>query len=167
MGTRGIYGYRIGDKLYAGYNHYDSYCSCLGKEIVEFIQKVTAEDGWEKFKQNGSKVELVDDSTKVSDQLVERYKEYSDTKVSSGSPKEWYCLLRKLQGVPMLEEIYKGKVEHMPECNPDSMGGLKYGYVLNLNTMVLECYRNEFDFIGSLPFQNIKYEKMQNLYGEE
>ena len=40
MGTRGAYGFKSQNKIKVIYNHFDSYPSGLGEDVVNFIQRV-------------------------------------------------------------------------------------------------------------------------------
>lgn len=40
MGTRGIYGFRKNKKDKTSYNHYDSYPSCLGEQMFDYIKNI-------------------------------------------------------------------------------------------------------------------------------
>jgi len=44
MGTRGVYGFERDGVKKITYNHYDSYPSALGKDVVSFIKKHSVDD---------------------------------------------------------------------------------------------------------------------------
>ena len=140
MGTRGLVGLTIGKKRKSTYNHYDSYPSNLGENMVEFCKTVT---DWDAFKANAKKVELVDEHIKVPTKLVNKYIQFSNVDVGDQELNSWYCLLRKIQGVGILEQIRLGNVEHMINSNDFIKDSLfcEYAYIINLDTMKLEMYK--------------------------
>jgi hypothetical protein len=142
MGTRGAVGVKVGKKYYVTYNHFDSYPNGLGKNMVEFCQKVQKESGWETLKKNMKQVKLVSEKSKVPVEWQQKYAEYCDTTVSEQTASRWYCLLRKLQGVGILEAIYSGKVSHMINSFSFLKDSLfcEYAYIINLDTGFLEFY---------------------------
>jgi hypothetical protein len=161
MGTRGAVGVKLDGKYYVTYNHFDSYPSGLGKEVVEFCQKVVkTHGGIELFCQNMKRVNLVKQSVKASKEMQKKYAGYCDESVSSQDSADWYCLLRHLQGSSILHEIFAGKVQHMI----DSFSFLKdslfceYAYIVNLDDKVLEFYEGfnkEKGKSGPLPIKQI------------
>jgi hypothetical protein len=51
MGTRGFYVYKYDNKYFVFYNHWDSYLSGLGQEIIKQLKQMTTYD-IERLKQN-------------------------------------------------------------------------------------------------------------------
>ena len=161
MGTRGAVGVKLNNKYYVTYNHWDSYPSELGKDVVQFCQKIdTIQNGWKKFSKNIEKVELVKNKDKASKKLQNKYAKYCDESVSTQDSSEWYCLLRNLQGISIFNEILEGNVEHMI----DSFNFLKdslfceYAYIINLDDKKLEFYQGfnkSVDTNSPLPIEQI------------
>jgi len=114
MGTAGVLGFIILGQRYATYNHWDSYPEGLGKDIVEFILSLTPED-YTTMAQLVTELTWVDSESTPSPELQERYQKlgFTDLSVSSRSPKEWYCLLRKTQGAAALPAIQSGDLKHV------------------------------------------------------
>ena len=62
MSTRGSAGIIYQDKVFLGYNHFDSYPSGgLGNDMINLIQDINDQNGWEKFKENASKLKELRD----------------------------------------------------------------------------------------------------------
>ena len=116
MGTRGLLGFIILGQRYATYNHWDSYPNGLGKNIVEFILSLTPED-YNTMALLVTQITWVDSESTLSPELQERYQKsgFADLSVSSCSPEEWYCLLRKTQGAAVLPAIQSGELKHAIE----------------------------------------------------
>lgn len=142
MGTRGINGWVQSGKYHGQYNQFDTYPSGLGQDMVDVAKKITAENGWEKFKENALKMQDIgkklDPETDAV--LIERYSKFFDENVSERVTTDTYALLRHLQGVPLMHHIYSGGVEHYR----DSMDFIKdslfceYAWFFNLDTMMFE-----------------------------
>jgi len=135
MGTRGTVGFRKNgvDKLM--YNHYDSYPSGLGAQVVEFLKETSVADISEIF----DKIIMIDGETKPTAEQIEHCKEWTDLTVSEQSTGDWYCLLRDAQGE--LGAFKKG-LRYMLEANTFIKDSLfcEYGYIVNLDDEVLEFW---------------------------
>ena len=136
MGTRGLYGFRKNgvDKL--TYNHWDSYPDCLGEWVVEFCKNTSITEMNEIF----DRIILVNESNEPTEEQVNECMEFYDGSVSTGSVREWYCLLRETQGnlTP-----YKHGLKYMIDsCDfiKDSLF-CEYAYIINLDTNCLEFWR--------------------------
>lgn len=159
MSTRGAYGfYKNGvDKI--TYNHYDSYFSGLGEEIVNFCRNTTIEDMNKIF----DKIILVKEDDKPTIEDMENYVGFSNLKVGEQTLQDWYCLLRDTQG--NLEEYKKENVKHMID-NKEFLGNslfCEYAYIINLTTNKLEIYTG----FNKRPTKNryAKYRDLENNSG--
>jgi hypothetical protein len=135
MGTRGCYGFRKNgiDKL--TYNHYDSYPSGLGSDVVKFCKETSLKEMSQIF----DRIMLVDQSSVPDFDQIAECKKYCDLSVSSCSEKDWYCLLRGAQGDL---NVYKNGLRYMlDDCGfiKDSLF-CEYAYIINLDTKRLEFY---------------------------
>jgi hypothetical protein len=149
MGTRGISGFFYKKETKISYNHFDSYPSGLGIQILEFIKDVNELNGWDRLKQRVQKLVMVNDDDKPTPAQIKEYDKlgYSDTgvggKIEHKLDMTWYQLLRQTQGSTWLNELLEGKVKHQI----DSAGFIKdslfceWGYILNLDKMILEVYK--------------------------
>ena len=135
MGTRGLYGFRKNgvDKL--TYNHWDSYPSCLGRSMIEFIQEYCLN-----LNDIYRKIILVDEDSKPTERQIKECKSLADLSVSEKSLEDWYCLLRNAQGKP---EMYGQGLRYMIDNKNFILDSLfcEYAYVINLDTKKLEIYK--------------------------
>ena len=135
MGTRGCYGFRKNgvDKL--TYNHFDSYPDCLGDTMAEFCQTTSITEMHEIF----DKIILVDEHDIPTDTQIKECIEYFNENVSTGSPQDWYCLLRDAQGNP---NVYKHGLKYMIDNNNFIKDSLfcEYAYIINLDEECLEFW---------------------------
>lgn len=140
MGTRGLYGFVVSGEVKAVYNHYDSYPSELGKNLVREILDlgIDTEEGYQKI--NTQAIALVDVSNrKPNADDVERWKDYTDLSVSEQSKEDWYCLMHNAQGrvTPMLTI---GQCEDYEDFAKSSLF-CEWGYLINLDDKVFEVYQ--------------------------
>jgi hypothetical protein len=142
MGTRGAYGVKVDGQYKVTYNHFDSYPSKLGKDIVKFCNKVTEDDSWDEFIEKMRSVKLVDEHKVPSKKLQKKYAHYADLNVGEQKIDDWYCLLRNLQNGEILRAILNGDIEHMIDSFEFLKDSLfcEYVYIINLDEMKLEFY---------------------------
>jgi len=155
MGTRGSVGFIINKEPKLTYNHFDSYPSGLGELVINYIKRINKNGNWEEIKQKVASLIKVNELDKPSDEMFEKYKQYSQ-QVSNGPENDWYALLRDLQGIEWLEEL--DNIEHMIFNNDFIKDSLfcEYAYIINLDSMTLEFYEG---------FQ--KKPQIGNKFGEE
>ncbi len=160
MGTRGILGFRIGGKDKLTYNHNDSYPGGLGSDVVKAVLKMKRM-GWAAVKGKAKAIRLVTDKKPPTPADVQKCKFVSDLSVSSGATKEWYCLLRGIQG-NLLGYLQLGLMEDSHKFIADSLS-CEWGYIINLDSMMLEVYKG----FQSSPHNKGRYahlEKVDNDY---
>ncbi len=137
--SRGCYGFASNTRVKLSYNHFDSYPEVLGKEIVTFIQKVNAEDGWGKMRVAVDAVTIVTDG-QVMTEPEARY--YIPKKKSFPKLPTWYEALHSHMGGKILGEIYDGTVKHM--CGnvdfPKDSHFCDFAYIIDLNSMTFDVY---------------------------
>jgi hypothetical protein len=168
MGTRGVYGFKkkVGDKTQkkVTYNHFDSYPSCLGKGIKDFIANTSNEELNEIF----DKIILVEGDSKV----IETTKE--DILSIGINPKtEWYSYLRETQGI--LEFFKEKDFKYMIDDQEFLKDGLfcEWGYIYNIDTEELEVYKGLFEskkegeyitkIIKKIPYSELQEFDMETL----
>ena len=164
MGTRGAVGFHKDGVDKITYNHFDSYPSGLGHDVITFIQDTPTDELNEIFDRivlvkdtypEGSVIATTVDITagtqptpeqiaEVKDILEGRKNDVGDIvgsmKVSTGQDEEWYCLLRDAQGDL---DAYRQGLRYMI----DNVGFMRdslfneWSYILNLDTEKLEVYR--------------------------
>lgn len=150
MGTRGLTGFVLKGKKYFTYNHFDSYPEYLGMQMLEFCKEIqpkipdivaelSARDGV-----LGSAVFLVTTDYDAPKEYREKYAQYGNTSVSNQTLVDWYCLLRELQGIGILREIFAGNVNHMIDNHEflDDELFCEWAYIINFDDNTLEVYHN-------------------------
>jgi hypothetical protein len=136
MGTRGAYGFRINEQDKVTYNHFDSYPSCLGKEVMSYIARTPLD----RMKQVAARIKLVDRESAPSPELIHKYKSYANLRVSQQRYEDWYCLLRETQGDLF---PYNNDLEHMIDSQDFLSDSLfcEWAYIINLDAGRFEVYR--------------------------
>ena len=142
MGTRGSVGVIYQEEVKLGYNQFDSYPDGLGLETLELVSKINKEDGWDTLKKNISNLKNIKEKEIKDENIIEKYKIYSNLGVSEQKLSDPYCLFREIQGAGWIEEVYNGNLEHYPCDNNFIKDSLfcEYAYIINLDTMKLEFY---------------------------
>ena len=142
MSTRGAIGFYCKGKGKITYNHWDSYPSDLGINILEEIRDIPIEKLKEVFEQ----IKLIkDEQAKPTAEEFKQYSEYSDPSVggstSNTKVKTYYQLLRKLQGT--LKPYIEGKVKIMIDSESFLKDSLfcEWAYIINLDEEVLEVWK--------------------------
>lgn len=136
MGTRGAWGFYRDGETKATYNHYDSYPSGLGSDIVNVLAETNNDELNEIF----DRLKLVNsESTPTNEQIDECIKFFNGS-VSTGQTTEWYALLREAQG--SLQALKDGLDYMIDDKNflRDSLF-CEWGYIVNLDSNKLEVYR--------------------------
>ena len=118
MGTRGLYGVVVNGEVKASYNHFDSYPSGLGANIVKFVQGI--EDVSDTFEQAQNLTLVNEDDT-----------------APSGT--DWYSELRDIQG-DLAENLRIGFMTNGVSFGQDSLF-CEWGYLVNLDDETVEVYR--------------------------
>lgn len=139
MGTRGALGFRLNKKDYVSYNHWDSYPSGLGNDVVNALKTLT-EGSLKDLKEQVGKIRLIDMETPPTKEDIELCENMGtvDLTVSESSTSDWYCLLRKTQGSPlkMAELGIMSDDQEFLKCF-----SCQYAYIINLDTNDLEIYQ--------------------------
>ncbi len=137
MGTRGAYGFRIDGEDKVTYNHFDSYPSGLGRDLLKELRGCDRQRLFEVAR----KLVLVDGKSKPTPEQIEQLRKYANTDVSTRSLDEWYVLLRETQGtiLPWLN----GEVPVMIDNHSFLRDSLfcEWAYIVNLDERILEIYR--------------------------
>lgn len=135
MGTRGFMGIVVDGELKGSYNHFDSYPTCLGENVVRDIRAMTLEEM--RGKARGLKV--VQESGAPTSEEIATLCGYANEGVSSGDPEEWYVLLHDLQG-ELAKTLEAGYILDGTRFPADSLF-CEWGYVVDLDAETLEVYR--------------------------
>ena len=144
MGSKGLVGFRLNNTYRATYNHWDSYISELGFEVVNFIQAhLQDQESIAQLKIAVSKLTWVDISSPVPGPLQVRYERFANLAVGpKPSLAKWYNLLREAQGAACLEPVLTRELVHLINYTSFIQDSLMcdYAYFLNLDTDTLEIW---------------------------
>jgi hypothetical protein len=193
MSTSGAVGFMLDGRYMMYYNHFDSYPSDLGVEVVKFCNYIVSggkisfpngtdiidacnsitldtesiESRLSDLVEKVKKVELVDENGVPSQDQIEMYEEFADIRVGEQRMDNWYCLLRKCQKSHGLYNIAEGKQFHIVDCGDflSDNSFCEYAYVINLDNYTLEFYDGS-KLVGAYPLGSIP-ENWMDLYNEE
>lgn len=137
MGTRGAFGFKFDQKEIIFYNHWDSYPSGLGNDIVNYVKSVT---DWNLVRDKVTQFNCVNEEIHPTPE--QKLRAYQLGTVNLGVSKEndndWYCLTREAQGnVNLTLDLGFGVTSN--SFLRDSLF-CEYAYIINLDTMELEFY---------------------------
>lgn len=138
MGTRGFLGFVIDGTEKIAYNHFDSYPSGLGSDVLSWL-RIAASEGVEHIEERARALTVVEaDSTPTAEQ-IEQLREFANLNVGEQTVDDWYVLLRETQGKPgaILQAGYMEDAHDFPR---DSLFA-EYGYLVDLDAKVFEAYR--------------------------
>jgi hypothetical protein len=140
MGTRGCIGFRIDGKDKVTYNHFDSYPSGIGKDIVNELKAASVEQlsALPNFVRN---IKMLSGNSRPTAKQIEMCKKWTDLGVSEQSVTDWYCLLRNAQG--SLKPYIDGELAIMVNYKTFLYDSLfcEYAYIVNLDNGTLEFYK--------------------------
>ena len=135
MGTRGTFGFVVDGEEKLAYNHFDSYPSALGVDVLNWLRTADLAE----VKAKAGAVRLVTDATPPTPEDVERLRKWANTGVSTTQLDEWYVLLRDTQGDPAAI-LEAGVMEDGGDFPLDSLF-CEWGYVVDLDAGTFEVYR--------------------------
>lgn len=139
MSTRGLMGIKKNGVLKAQYNHFDSYISGLGQQIINTLNEIKKEDRIKKLSDTFDNIVLVNENDTPTKEMIEYCKLYNTTNlnVSGQNEKDMYCLLRETQGeLSLYLNGFKYMINNASFIN-DTLY-CEYAYVINLDTNKLE-----------------------------
>lgn len=137
MGTRGLMGFAHNGQLKAMYNHWDSYPSGLGINMLRWMNEQRG-DFTKAIEQFDRLVAIDEDVPPTEDQKLALLR-YLNLDVASKSSDDWYNLLRETQGDPE-EALRAGFYVDASGFGGDSLF-CEWGYVVDLDRKVLEVYK--------------------------
>ncbi|KAI9709320.1 MAG: hypothetical protein M1820_003440 [Bogoriella megaspora] len=166
MGTRGLIGFKSKGRRRATYNHFDSYPSGLGADIVKFLLSLTP-DQWEKMIEQTNKIHWIrtDENESVEPELQEKYSKlgFSDTTVGKRDLGDVYCLLRNVQGAAALQPILDGTLQHLKDNSDFAKDALfcEWAYYIDFEERTLEVWKGftdsgEIELRHNLPFNELR-----------
>lgn len=135
MGTRGFVGFVVDQDEKIAYNHFDSYPSAVGVDVLTWLCQADRDAAADLARH----LRVVDPETRPTAEDIARLVEWADVGVGDQSVEDWYCLLRKTQGEPgaMLQA---GVIEDAGQFPTDSLFA-EWGYLIDFDSGVLEVYR--------------------------
>jgi hypothetical protein len=147
MGTRGVVGFRLDNKDILFYNHYDSYPSGLGWNVVQFVQRVK---NWPLVKERVRGLRLVDEDGPMTQADTEHYGNlcghfskkhfYPYTEhTAENCICDWHNLLHNLQG--KLADILDAGIAVKSNDFVKNSLFCEWGWIINLDGMMIEVYR--------------------------
>lgn len=137
MGTRGIMAVHVDGKTTGSYNHFDSYPSGLGKDIVSFLRTAHIEQAAEMARMLIPVSEDAEPTQEQIDACVDRG--LCDSSVGGGNGLEWYNLLRNQQG-DLGKTLESGFILDGTSFANDSLF-CEWGYVVDFDANTFEVYR--------------------------
>lgn len=137
MGTRGSFGFRVNGQDKLMYNHFDSYPSGLGLDVLAFLKGTNLDTLTKKV----AKLEPVNNKVPPTPEQIAKCTKAGtvNLSVSERSTKDWYCLLRNAQG-DFKKLLKVGLFEPANNFILDSLF-CEWAYIANLDTGKLEVYQ--------------------------
>lgn len=137
MGTRGALGFRVNEQDHITYNHFDSYFSGLGKDVLNWLRAELAAGEEAAIKERAAELRHVDENASPTAEDFVQFQHLHDGMVSSGT--DWYSLLRGMQGDPAAI-LAAGVMTDAHKFMADSLF-CEYAYIVNFDTRELEVYQ--------------------------
>jgi hypothetical protein len=133
MGTRGFIGFVQNGIEKITYNHYDSYPSGVGENVLAWATSAN----WDKVREQVANLSVVSEDAKPTVEEALEYAIYADRGVSEGD--DWYATLRHTQGEP--DKILEAGVLIDSHTFPYDSLFAEWGYLIDLDTSTFEVYR--------------------------
>lgn len=151
MGTRGTYGFRHNGKEYLFYNHFDSYFTGLGINVINVIKSIDVET---MRRAVDNHIRVKSDECIKTEQIMELVK--TDVITPPDTDFTWHSVLRSIQYSP--EYFADGTVRYWPLANDfiDDKIFCEWGYIIDLDAERLEIYRYGRNLSGKMTFDFIK-----------
>ena len=143
MGISGFLGFIIGAQRRETYCHSDSYPTGLGQVIVNFILGLKPEE-YAIMNQRLEKLQWVDPRAHPPKELQEKFQELGFSKASDEQrDKEWYWVLRNVQGGAALPEIFQGNLEYLTKGKFADGYFPDFSYYIDFQEMTLETWMKD------------------------
>ena len=138
MSTRGAWGIQTTNTIKAMYNHFDSYPEGLGVRVLRSLQVLN----FDNLKQKLLNLTWLEGENTTDEELINRYRKFSDNDVSTKSLNELYVLFRHLQDPIALHFIASGEVQHLPDSADFLKDALfcEWAYIINFDDNTLDVY---------------------------
>jgi hypothetical protein len=136
MGTRGFVGFIADGTEKIAYNHFDSYPSGLGVDVLSWLR--TAGQDVEALREQVRALRVVDPNSQPTAEDIERLRPFADLGVGRQTVDDWYSLLRDTQGKPAAM-LRAGAIEDASGFPLDSLFA-EWGYVIDVDAQTFEVY---------------------------
>lgn len=136
MGTRGVTGFIVDGVAKINYQQYDSYPEGVGAQVAEFMMRYPSIGA---MREAARAIRVVSKDIIPTQEDVEALARFTDMRVGTQSPDDWYCLLRDTQGDPG-KILEAGVVVDNEDFLHDSLF-CEWGWIINLDTNVVEVYQ--------------------------
>lgn len=134
MGTRGLCGFVVDGDVKAAYNHFDSYPSGLGVEVLTWARYADLDD----VTARARALRMVDEDSEPSDDDI-RHLEHLAALRARRDVSDWYVLMREAQG-DLDAYLRAGVMLDGADFAQDSLF-CEWAYLVNLDDRTLEVYR--------------------------
>ena len=138
MGTRGAFGFLVDGETKVTYNHWDSYPSGLGQDLVDTLTEILDEYSFDWLCEKARKLQFVPNRGPTEEEIA-RLRPWTDLSVSERSTSDWYCLLRNAQG-DLRATLRAGLIRNSVSFLSDSLF-CEFAYVINLDDNLFEIYK--------------------------
>ena len=143
IGTRGVVGFVSDNKVWATYNHYDSYPTGLGADVATFLRESNLDTAWSEvtrsIKEAVAALTIVDSGERPTAAQIDdlRKRGMRPGNVSTGA--DWYAWLRDCQG-DLSAYLRAGYWPDGLSFAQDSLF-CEWGYLVNLDNQTVEVFR--------------------------
>jgi hypothetical protein len=143
MGTRGLVGFKVDNKVMMQYQQFDSYPTGVGVTTLKFVR--LALDGRDAFANRVRKLRVVNEDVPPTPEEQEALLKYANLGVSTQSTYEWYVLLRETQGDigAILESGYiisDNDEKGLPRFGYDSLF-CEWAYLVDFDANCVDVYK--------------------------
>lgn len=154
MGTRGLIVLVIKKRIFSLYNHWDSYPSALGRQLIQELISLLEKHTMAELATILYNLVIVSNNIPPTPDEISMLKKYSDLYVSTCSLSDWYCLLRKCQGslCKTIESGYANATEYDKIDDIDTRW-VDYVYLLDFNLDKFYCNSKEISSLTNLNFE--------------
>jgi len=135
LGTRGFIGFIIDGTEKIAYNHWDSYPSGAGADVLWWLSTTDLTEA----RELAGALRVVDSNSTPTAEDVERLRQFANLNVGRQSVDDWYVLLRETQGNPAAM-LQAGVIEDGSLFPSDSLMA-EWGYIVDFDAGVFEVYR--------------------------
>lgn len=148
MGTRGAFGVAVNGEEKIGYNQFDSYPEYGGINNLKWLRDEVVAKGLEdKWRKLAADALLVDDTEDPHPDDIVKLARFTDTKVSSQSTDDWYCLTRETHG-DIGKMIECGFIYDASDFVTDTLF-CEWAYMIDFDKRTFEVYSGRRDNTGS------------------